>query len=599
MTETGAVAVRRGLIEVALGRRPAELVIRGGELVNVHTREIHPADVAISHGRIAAVGELDASSEGDDTEVIDASGRFLVPGLIETHLHHCHSSLGVSEFAGELLRHGITALADGFYGPAMIGGREATRVFKQAFEATPLRLLFLVPVLAYVQNRELGLTPARAISVDEMHQMLDWEGCYGLEEPPPFPVLEGAEEIVGLLAATLERRKVVTGHAAGLGPKQIQAYAAAGAHTDHEMVEPMEAREKARAGLRLFARQGDPGCEDVPEVIRARTELGIDSRAFSFCSDLATAAKLVREGTVDHAVRVAIRNGTPPIEAIQMATLNAAEALLAHQDLGSISPGRLGDVLLVQDLADFTIETVIVGGKVAFRDGELVTELPRTTYPREMYETVDIAEALTPERLIFTTDHEAGAVEVRAIGVSDDGSLLTSPEERVRLAVRTGTVSADPERDVALLAIIDRLGRGTGIGLGFAKGFGLRSGALASTLTPLTMNLVIAGVDPADMAMAGNRLAEIGGGKIVVDQGEILAEVPLPVLGLHSDRPTPEVLAQLDRAAEAAAGLGCTVADPFAQLEFCFACQDIGDIKLAEEGLMQVRPPARLEVIVG
>jgi adenine deaminase len=593
----GEPVSRRDLIEVALGRKPPDLLIRGGVLVNVHTREIYPADVIVEGDRIAAVGDV-AGSVGPETAVVDATGRYLVPGLIETHLHHCHSSFGVSEFVEALLMHGITAFADGFYGPAMVGGVDAVRFFKQAFERLPIRLLFLVPVLAYTQNRELGLTPARSISVSEMHEMLDWEGCYGLEEPPPVPVLHRHDEIVDLLAATLDRRKVITGHAAALDVRQIQAYAAAGAQTDHEMVGAAEAREKARAGLKLLARQGDPGCEDAPQVLRAHTELRIDPRAFAFCSDLASAPKLVTEGTVDHAVRVAISNGTLPVAAIQMATLNAAEALSADQDLGSIAPGRYADLLLVEELAELSIAEVVVGGRTVVRDGSLVGPLPITEYPNSFYGTVRLPEPLSGADLTFSVDRPDGEVEVRAISVTDEGSLLFSPERRVTLPVREGRVEADPDADVARLAIIDRLDRGTGIGLGFAHGFGLRRGAFASSLTALTMNVVVVGADAADMAVAANRLAESGGGKVVVDRGEVVAEVGLPVLGLHSDRPMLRVLRELERASDAIAALGCRLADPFSQLEFCFACQDIGDIKLSEEGLMQVRPPQRLEVVV-
>jgi adenine deaminase len=223
----GEPVARRELVEVALGRKPADLVIRGGTVVNVHTRELHSADVAVLGDRIATVGEV-SEILGDGTEVIDAEGRHLVPGLIDTHIHHCHAWLGVTEFAEAMLRHGCTAFTDGFYGPGIVGGPDGVRFMKDAFDPLPIRLLFLAPTLAFTQNRELGLTPADGVSTDDLTAMLDWEGCYGLEEQAPFPIFQGFDEVFDLLDAALKRGKVIHGHAAVLSSAQIQAYAAVG-----------------------------------------------------------------------------------------------------------------------------------------------------------------------------------------------------------------------------------------------------------------------------------------------------------------------------------------------------------------------------------
>ena len=582
---------------MALGRTPADLVIEGGSVVNVHTGELHRADVAVRGDRIALVGDA-GHARGPETRVLDATGLHLVPGLIDTHIHHCHSWFGVTEFTEVMLRHGVTAFADGFYGPGIVGGPDAVRLMKDAFDPMPIRQLFLAPTLAYTQNRELGLTPARGVSPKDLLEMLDWEGCYGLEEQAPFPVLRGEVEVLDLLDATLQRGKVIHGHAAGLTPAESQAYAAVGATTDHEMVGHDEARDKARAGIRLLAREGDDGCTDVAEVVRARTELGIDARAFSFCSDLASPRKLLDEGTVDHAVRLAISRGVLPVEAIQMATLSAAESLHAGHDLGSIAPGRLADILVVDSLAGLEIDAVLVGGEPVVRDGELARSLPATTYPDWTRGTVTVPAPIAADDMSISTDRPDGEAEVRAIGVSDEGSLLTSPEHRLPVPVRDGRLEANLDADVLHLAIIDRLARGTGVGVGFVHGLGLRSGALASTITAVSMNVVLAGVDPADMALAANRLIEIGGGKVVVDGGQVVAEVPLPILGLHSERPVAEVVEGRDRIIAALRERGTQLVDPIAQLEFSFACQDIGDVKLSEEGLVNVNPPRMLQVLV-
>lgn len=585
---------RRDLIDVAMGRTPADLLIEGANLVNVSTGEIYPAEVAVKGERIAAVGDV-GYTKGDGTETLDAGGRFLTPGLIDGHLHSYHSYLGAAEFTEGLLRHGVTATADGFYGQGIVGGMEAIRFFKEAFERMPIRLIFLVPVLSYLQNRELGLTPANGIEPDEMIKMLDWPNCYGVEEPPFLPIVDKYEEFLELFEATLERRKVITGHAAGIDFRAIQAYAAMGAATDHESVDPDDAVAKARAGIKLLIRQGS-GCYDVPQVIRAFTERGIDPRTMGFCADVASPEKLMNEGGVDENVRVAISRGVPPVTAIQMATINNAEIFYAQQDFGVVAPGRYADMLLVEDLSDFSIQRVMVGGKTVVRDGELVAELPKVSYPRSFYDTVKLERPVRPDELQARHDEDATSATVRVIGVTD-GSLETD-ERHIELPVVDGVIQPDLDQDVVPLAMIDRFGKGTGIGVGFVQGFGLRNGAFASSVNAVCENLVVVGTNPEDMALAVNRLAEIGGGKIVVADGQVKALVELPLLGLLAEDRLDVVMKKFQSAFAEIKALGCDLRSPYSTLEFCFACGEIGHIKLSEEGLVNTNPPAKLDLVL-
>lgn len=586
---------RRELIDVAMGRTPADLVIEGGTLVNVSTAELYPAGVAVKGDRIAATGDV-AYTKGPDTRVIDAAGLHLSPGLVDGHLHQYHSYIGVNAFVEALLSHGVTATADAFYGPGIVGGLPAIRFLKEAFDKMPIRLLFLVPVLSWLQNRELGLTPTPGISPEEMLEILDWEGCYGLEEPPYLPVVEHYPEILDLFDETLARRKVITGHAAGISDRQLQAFVAVGAYTDHETVTAEDAVAKARAGMKLFMRHGS-GCIDAPELIRAYTEFGVDPRSLGFCADLASPEKLLTEGTIDHAVRTAIEIGVEPVRAIQMASLNVAEIFYAQQDIGSISPGRHADIVLLDELETYSIESVVVGGETVFKAGQFVAELPPTEYPASFYGTVNLANPVTAEDLTFTIDGDDDEKEVRVIVVTA-GSLVTA-ENHERLLVTDGRIDADIDRDILLLAMVDRLGKGTGIGLGFVTGFKLRNGAFASTANAVCENIVIVGTNPADMAVAANHLAAIGGGKVAVENGEIVASVGLPLLGLHAEEPLEKVTMSFEALFGEIARLGCELPSPFSQLEFCFACGEIGDLKLSEEGLVRVDPPEKVGVLVG
>jgi len=587
---------RRELIDTAVGRAPADRVIEGGTLVNVATGELYAADVAIKGDRIAAVGDV-GYTVGPDSQRIDARGLYVTPGLVEGHLHQYHSYLGVTEFVEALLTHGVTATADGFYGPGIVAGLPAVRFFKEAFERMPIRLIFLVPTLAWLQNRELGLTPTPGIEAADLMEMLSWPDCYGLEEPPYLPVVEKYPEFLDLFDEALRQRKVITGHAAGITERQLQAYVAVGVTTDHEMVEVQDSLSKARKGMTLLMRQGS-GCLDVPEVVRTHTEFGIDPRRLGFCADLASPEKLLGEGTIDESIRVAIAQGVSPVHAIQMATINNAEAFYAQRDFGVVAPGRYADLLFVSNLRDFKIETVLFGGGKAVESGEFLLELPRTVYPDFVRDTVRLAKPITADDLTFSVEPRVTEIGVRVIGVTE-GSLVTD-ERHARLPVGAdGVVAPDAQNDVLLLAMIDRFGKGTGIGLGFVQGFGLQRGAIASTANAVCENIVIVGVDPTDMAIAANHLAAVGGGKVVVDEGEIVAQVGLPICGLLAEAPMHEVAAAFRQAFDSIGELGCKLKSPFSQLEFCFACGEIGDIKLSEEGLLLIEdPPRRVEVVV-
>jgi adenine deaminase len=585
---------RRDLIDVALGVEPAETLVVGGNLINVLTAEIYPADIAILGGQIAAVGDV-SYTKGSETKVIDAEGRFITPGLVDGHLHSYHSYLGVNEYVQVMLRHGVTATADGFYGQGVVGGIEAIRFFKDAFDRAPIRLIFLVPTLAYLQNRELGLTPTPGISAEQMFEILDWDGCYGLEEPPYLPVVEKFPEFLDLLEATLDKRKVITGHAAGIGERHLQAYAAIGVATDHESVEHHDALAKARLGIKLLAREGS-GAEDVAEIVRTFTEHKIDSRALAFCADLASPEKLVNEGGVDQNIRIAIAHGVPPVKALQMATINVAEIFYLQHEIGAVAPGRYADLLFVDDLPSFSIDTVIYNGEVVVRRDEFVGELPAVTYPASFYGTVRLSEPVSADSLSLAVEDGEATVDVRVIGVTE-GSLGTH-ELRRTLDVVDGHTVADLGNDVLPLAMIDRFHKGTGTGLGFVTGFGLKRGAIASSVNAVCENLIVVGTNPQDMAMAVNHLAGVGGGKIVVADGEIIALAELKLLGLLSEDRLPVMLEKFDRALKAIADLGCTVKSPFSQLEFCCACGEIGDIKLSEEGLVLLDPPRIVDVVL-
>ncbi|NPV30598.1 MAG: adenine deaminase [Firmicutes bacterium] len=579
------LAEQKVLAEVALGNTPADLVIHGGKLVDVHTGEIRPAGVAIKGSRIACTGDV-SYTVGPRTIVIDASDKYLVPGFIDTHQHSYEAHINMTEYAKVLLLHGTTLVSEAFYGMALVAGLRAVRFCLQELLATPVKVAFLVPVLAYLQNRELGLPVApNTPSAEEMLKVLDWPECYGIEEPPYVPIVEKDPFFLELFERAMKRGQVITGHACGCLGKELQAYVLAGAASDHECVDPVEVREKARLGMSISAREGS-GASDVAQVMRANTELKIPARCFTFCGDEVEFLRLYEKGHLDYNIRLAISGGVNPVDAIRIATINAAELLRVSHEVGSVVPGKYADVVIVDDLREFSISAVIASGKVVVEKGQFCIDLKRPQYPDYMYGTVRLFRPLVREDFAIKAPDGRQEVKVRVINLKD-GSLL-SDEKHFTLKVTDGLVNPDLTQDVLKIAMIDRYARFDKVGLGFIHGVGLKSGALASTYNPLYENIIVVGTNDEDMLIAANRIVELGGGFVVVQNGSVLGELPLPLCGLLSDESLDVAIQKMRKVYDVVRELGCPLKSPFHSLAFMAVCGEIGTLKIGHEGLFDV-----------
>lgn len=586
---------RRDLVDVAMGRRPADKILRGGKLVNVITSEVYPAEVAIKGDRIAAVGSV-KRCKGPKTKVIDAKGAYLVPGLVEPHLHNYHSYINITNYAKAMLIHGTTAVADGFYGPGIIGGAKAVKFFVEEFKRTPLKLIFSVPTLSYLQNRELGIDPApTALRAEEMLAMLDWPETLGLEEPPFLPIVEKDKVFLDLFEKAVEKRIAITGHASGIDIPGLNAYVATGAITDHESTDVKDAIEKARVGLKILMRQGS-GAFDLRELSKALTEHRLSPRAFSYCADLAAPEKLFYAGDINENIRVAIRSGIDPLAAIQMGTINAAEVYNLQLEIGSIAPGRIADVLFIKDLRDFDITRVVANGQVVVENGKFLPRLNPPKYPKYMYGTVKLKRPLRPEDFNLSAPKRKKTVKVRVIGAVD--LSLYTLEKIATLRVENGVVQPDPRKDILRISMIDRHAATGEIGNAFVNGFKLKKGAIASSVNAVCENIVVVGTNNEDMAFAANQLAKIGGGKVVVADGKVLAQIELPLFGLLSDESLDIVVKKFDKAYEEMRNLGCPFTSAFSTLEFCCACGEIGKIKIFHGGLIDAEKVQKVSVLL-
>ena len=585
---------RRALVRVALGEQVADLVLRGGDLVNVHTGEIYEADVAVADGCVAIVGNVDRVI-GSDTEEIDATGCFLVPGLIDAHLHTYETHLSIAHLAPAMLQHGVTTIATDFYGEAVVGGKDAVSVSLDVASGTPMNVLFTLPMPAYYQDGPFVHTGS--LDENDMREMLDWDRCIAINECFAPYVASYDEFLMELMDRARQRGKALCGHGSETTGEPLMAWAAFGGYLDdHECVNAEEVVEKARIGIRIVLREGS-GASDVRNCLPAITRHGLDPRRFSFCSDILSPVDLVKEGDIDRCVRYAMQAGVDPLEAVRMGSLNAAETLGVDRWLGAVAPGKKADICLVRGrLEDFRISEVVVGGRLVVREGAYVGPEPQVSYPASARETVRLPAALAPSDLRISTESTRLA-RVRAIRVRD-GTLITK-EEIVDLPVEDGAILPDPAQDVAKVASIERHGRSGKVGLGFVNGFGIRSGAIASTYNPHCQHLLALGVDDDDMFTAAMTVAEMGGGFSVVESGEILARVPLPIYGLLSDKGADELVGEIERAIQATTKLGCRLSAPFHTLAFLGLPVIIGELKICSEGLIDVWNQSVVPVEVG
>jgi adenine deaminase len=428
-----------------------------------------------------------------------------------------------------------------------------------------------------------------------MFAMLDWPECVGMSDTFGSKIVEKDPALLALVEAAEARGKKICGHGSELRGKVLNAWLSFVGNTDdHEAVDADEALEKARLGVTVVLREGS-GCPNVADLCPALVEHPIDTRRFAFDADLISPMQLIRDGHIDNNIRIAIRSGVNPIKAVQIATLNAAECLKVSDEIGSIGPGKIADILLVDDLPSFNVITVIADGRIVAHDGQLVSDLPRPMYPDFVRNTVRVHQVL-PSDLAISAPSTASNVVARVIGARGD-SLITE-ERHLRLQTRDGRIEGDVERDILKIVSIERHRRSGQIGKGFVQGFGLTAGAIATTYNPHHQNLVVVGTTDEDMACAANEVARVGGGFVVVRNGEVLARLELPLFGLLADEPLADVVRKIEHLNAAVKGLGSALPAPFHTLAFVGLPVIIGKLKISPSGLVDVWKESVVDIVV-
>jgi adenine deaminase len=572
------------LLAVARGDLPADLVFRDARVVNLFTGELLAADVSVAGGRIAAVRPAGEGAEIEGAETVDVGGRFLVPGLIDAHVHVESALVTPGQLARAVVPRGVTTLVTDPHEIANVAGLAGIRFMIADAATVPLSVL--VNASSCVPASPLATSGANLAAAD-LAELLAEPAVLGLAEVMNFPgVVGGDPQVLAKLAAF--RGRPLDGHAPGVTGRRLDAYAAAGISSDHESTTAEEAREKLRRGMTVFLRQATNAKNllDLLPVVDRWTE-----RRICLCTDDRVPGDLLDEGSIDHLVRMAIAAGVEPIVALRMASLNTAEHF-GLADRGAVAPGRRADLVVVADLADFRAEAVWIAGRQVAAGGEALFSAPDTAggaCSAEMAAAVRETVHLPPGGFDFRIAAEGETV--RVIGLVPD-QLVT---EHLTLPARIegGEALADPARDVAKIVVVERHGvsaRDGGaarVGRGFVRGLGLARGALAGTFAHDHHNLVAIGVDDRSMATAARAVAEAGGGLAAADGDRLLARLDLPIAGLMSDRPIEEVRRDLDALLAAARDLGSPLHDPFMAMSF-LTLEVIPSLKLTDLGLVDV-----------
>jgi len=554
------------LIFVAKGDEPADLILADAQIVNTLSGEIETGSVAICGDRVAGVGDYKKAKK-----TIDLGSKYLAPGLINGHTHLESSMLDIAQYARAVVPHGTSALVTDLHEIANVCGLEGIRYVLDYSRRLPLDMFLMAPSCVPSTHLE---TSGASIGPEEIHRILRWRECIGLGEVMNYPgVLAGDAAMLSKIEAA--RGRVIDGHAPGVTGKDLSAYIAAGMRSDHESVSLDEAAEKLWRGMYVMIREGssEKNLDALLPLVTDRTY-----KRCLFVVDDRSCVDLLRDGDIDAVVRKAIRLGLEPVRAVQMATINTAEYFRLG-GLGAVAPGYFANLIVLEDLADFNINMV-------FYCGRLVAEEGRPLFPsykpggNRLTDTVNIKP--------FTID----ALRLKSLGESQPvieavpGQIITRMKQ-VRVSAKDGFIIPDTSRDILKLAVVERHHATGNIGLGLISGFGLKRGALASSIAHDSHNIVVVGTGDEDMFLAIKEVERLKGGLVVVAGGQVLDSLATPVAGLLSEEPLESVVAGLERLEQTAVDLGVTLPSPFATLSF-LALPVIPELRLTDLGLVDV-----------
>ncbi len=562
----GLSLIRNRLISVAKGELPADLVLANARVVNVFTGEIEPGNVAIYRGRIAGVGDYHQAKQ-----VLDLGGKYLAPGLIDGHTHLESSMLDVAQYARAVVPRGTLAAVTDLHEIANVCGLEGMRYVIGCARRLPLELFLMAPSCVPATHLE---TSGASLEAEALRQVLRWKGCIGLGEVMNFPgVLSGAEGVLSKI--NLAQGKVTDGHAPGVSGKNLSAYIAAGIYSDHESVSLDEAREKLRQGMFIMIREGssEKNLDALLPLVTDKTY-----KRCMFVVDDRSCVDLLRDGDIDGVVRKAIASGLDPVRAIQLATINTAEYFRLDR-LGAVAPGYLANLIVIDELSSLRIDTVFYQGRLVAREGKPLFSAYKPS-GGGLTNTVNIKPFNIEALRLMASGEAEPVIEIVP------GQIITRKRLK-KVKVMDGIAVPDITRDILKLVVVERHKATGNIGLGLVTGFGLKEGALASSIAHDSHNIVAVGTNDEDIFTAVKEIEELQGGLVAAAGGKVLASLALPIAGLLSNEPLEVVVEKLNKLEQVAARLGTTLPSPFSTLSFV-ALPVIPELRLTDLGLVDV-----------
>lgn len=563
-------------LEAAGGLRKADLLLTNLQLVDVYTEEIRPASISIYDGHIVAI---DPDPAVGAEQVIDCGGQYAVPGFMDAHVHVETTLLTPEALAEVIVPWGTTTLMVDAMEIANVAGEEGLLALVDQADKLPFRMFLEIP--SRVPTAPGLETTGGVLGPKEVRRLMNRRESVSLGELDPSKILDLRDEYLEKVLATMDSGRICNGHAIGLNPLELNMYAAGHLMDDHECVTYQELLERLRVGIRVLIREGSSE-RNGKELLGAVAQHKLPTDHLMFCTDDKHVQDIVREGHISYNVQLAIDAGISPVKAIQMATLNTARHFRMEDRLGSITPGRMADLMLLPNLTQIKPSLVLKDGRIVAENGKAAPAVHKE-YPSHLFDTIHVSPAVCEES--FAVSAQGSQAKCRIIDLIPD--QIINNEQQLWMDIRDGRIETDPQRDILKLSVVERYGKNGRVCSAFVKGFQLKNGALASSVSHDHHNIVVVGTNDRDMLCAVRELDRLHGGFAAAVDGGIAASIALPLGGLMSPLSAGEVMSQMERVNAAAAKLGCTMAAPFMTLSF-ISLPTVPQLGLTDVGLIDV-----------
>ena len=569
----------KNTIETGLGHFLCDLKLQNVKLVNVFSGEIYATDIYIKNKRVISI---DPNAGLKAEKIMDCGGKYAVPGLIDAHMHFESTMLSPEALASVVVPQGTTTLCADLMEIANVAGEAGLKAMLQSMSRLPYRML--IEVSSRVPTAPGLETTGAVLGPKEVADIMGWDESVSLGELDPSKILFVKEEYIHKIADTLSRRKLVNGHAIGRLGQELNVYASSGISDDHECVTAQEMIERLRVGMKVFIREGSSE-RNVDALVKGILDHHLDTDNLMFCTDDKHAREIQVEGHINYNVARSVELGLDPMHAIQMATVNTAKHFRIEDEIGSITPGRLADILLVKDLKEMKPEMVLFEGKVVAENGHLTQDCTVGTYPEWIKNTVSLLKPVTADSFKVSSKIQNGTAKVHVIDLIK--AQIINNHEICELPVKDGEIMMDQSRDILKLSVVERYGKNGNIGIGFVHGFSLQKGALAYSMSHDHHNIVVVGTNEIDMAADVNEVARLHGGLSIACDGQIKGSMELPIGGLMSEKTADEVMEQMDLLNAEVKKMGCELSAPFMTLSF-ISLPTVPELGLTDMGLVDV-----------